>query len=218
MKLKKVAALCSANKAFHLFDDVREGGEIRQWLGDGYALYLLSGLPILNEDNVCAMFDVPEKKRKKCRCKQKPMPEAINTEDWEQGERSVSDDWPTVEYDGRIVKPLSTRDGMTFIQDKYLAPLEDIADYLRLYERVDATGQKYIVAKNGMEIAAIIMPFDIISAGFVEMLEDLAGRCRMTWTEKKTRETLERAGAALVDEGQGTLFPEGEDAGEGAGA
>ena len=40
MKLKKVAALCSANKAFFLFDENREGGEVRQWLGDGYSIYL----------------------------------------------------------------------------------------------------------------------------------------------------------------------------------
>lgn len=213
MKLKKVAALCSAQKAFHLFDDVREGGEIRQWLGDGYALYLLSGLPILNENNVCAMFDVPEKKRKKCRCKQGPMPEGLNSEDWEQGERSVNDDWPTVEYDGRVVKPLSTRDGITFILSQYLTPLEDMADYLRLYERVDANGDKYIVAKNGMEIAAIITPFDIISAVFVEQLEDLAERCRMTLTAKKERSALARMGA--VDKRQETLFQKGESGGEG---
>lgn len=180
MKLKKVAALCSANKAFFLFDENREGGEVRQWLGDGYSIYLLSGLPLLDENNVCAMFDIPEKKRKKCRTKRQPVSEVYSLEDWEQGERSLNDEWPTVEYDGRIVKPLSTMDGMTFIQDKYLAPLEDIADYLRLFERVDTDGNKYIVAKNGMEIAAIIMPYDIISAGFVEELENLAFKCRKT--------------------------------------
>ena len=65
MKLKKVAALCSANRAFILFDENRKGGEIRQWLGDGYSIYLLSGLPLLDENNVCAMFDIPEKKRKR---------------------------------------------------------------------------------------------------------------------------------------------------------
>lgn len=215
MKLKKVGALCSANKAFRLFDEMRESGEIRQWLGDGYAMYLLSGLPILNEDNVCAMFDVPEKKRKKCRCKQGPMPDTINPEDWEQGERIVSDDWPTVEYDGSVVKPLSTLGGITFIQDKYLAPLEDMADYLQLYERKSADGQTYIVAKNGMEIAAIIMPFDIISASFVEKLEDLAGRCRTTLTAKRERTVLEQFAAA--DRGQSTLFQESESAEEGAG-
>lgn len=212
MKLKKVAALCSANKAFFLFDENREGGEIRQWLGDGYSIYLLSGLPLLDENNVCAMFDIPEKKRKKCRSRRQPVSEVYSLEDQEQGERVLNDEWPTVEYDGRIVKPLSTSDGMTFIQDKYLGPLEDIADYLRLFERVDADGNKYIVAKNGMEIAAIIMPFDIISAGFVEELENLACKCRQTLEAKKEREYLK-----TVERMPPPLFKEGESAGEGAG-
>ena len=212
MKLKKVAALCSANKAFFLFDENREGGEIRQWLGDGYSIYLLSGLPLLDENNVCAMFDIPEKKRKKCRSKRQPVSEVYSLEDWERGERALNDNWPTVEYDGRIVKPLSTNDGMTFIQDKYLAPLEDIADYLRLFERVDTEGNKYIVAKNGMESAAIIMPFDIINAGFVEELENLAYRCRQSLEAQKEREYLK-----AVEREPGPLFREGGDAGEGAG-
>ena len=209
MKLKKVAALCSANRAFILFDENRKGGEIRQWLGDGYSIYLLSGLPLLDENNVCAMFDIPEKKRKRCRSKRQPVPDNLNLEDWEQGERALDDEWPTVEYDGRVVKPLSTIDGMTFIQDKYLAPLEDIADYLRLFERVDADGNKYIVAKNGMEIAAIIMPVDIINEGFVEKLDSLAYKCRQALEEKKEREYLK-----TVERMPGPLFRENAEAGE----
>ena len=212
MKLKKVAALCSANKAFFLFDENREGGEIRQWLGDGYSIYLLSGLPLLDENNVCAMFDIPEKKRKKCRSKRQPVSEVYSLEDWERGERALNDNWPTVEYDGRIVKPLSTNDGMTFIQDKYLAPLEDIADYLRLFERVDTDGNKYIVAKNGMEIAAIIMPMDTIRMGFVEKLEALAYKCRVAVERQEEREREKKKLQAI-----GPLFRESGDAEEGAG-
>ena len=212
MKLKKVAALCNANKAFFLFDENREGGEIRQWLGDGYSMYLLSGLPILDENNVCAMFDIPEKKQKKCRTKRQPVPKVYSLEDWERGVLALNDEWPTVEYDGRIVKPLSTSDGMTFVQDKYLAPLEDIADYLRLFERADTNWGKYIVAKNGMEIAAIIMPYDIISAGFVEELESLAYKCRQTLEAKKQQEYLK-----ALEREPGPLFREGGDAGEGGG-
>lgn len=67
MKLKKVAALCAKIGAFYLFDEMEEGGElIRQWLGDGRSIYPLSGLPVLDESNLCAMFDIPEKKQKKC--------------------------------------------------------------------------------------------------------------------------------------------------------
>jgi len=212
MKLKKVAVLCGANRAFILFDENRGGGEIRQWLGDGYSIYLLSGLPLLDENNVCAMFDIPEKKRKKCRSKRQPVPDNLNLEDWEQGERALDDEWPTVEHNGYVVKPLSTNDDMLFIQTAYLSPLEDMADYLRFYERVDTTGQKYIVAKNGMEIAAIIMPVDTIRLGFVEKLEALAYKCRVAVERQEEREREKKKLQAI-----GPLFRESGDAEEGAG-
>lgn len=204
MKLKKVAALCSRQGAFYLYDKISEGGEIRQWLGDGWAIYPLSGLPILDDENLCAMFDITEAKRRKCSFRREAMPATISVEDWEQGERALDDDWPTVEHNGYVVKPLSTREGIVFIQNAYLSPLEDMADYLQLYERRGTSEHPYIVAKNGMEIAAVIMPVDAIELGFVEKLEALAHKCRLTLEKQKERGGLEQAGT--VDKEQETLF------------
>ena len=55
MKLKKVVALCNKAKGFRLFDKIDSTGEITQWLGDGYAIYPLNGLPILDEETLCAV-------------------------------------------------------------------------------------------------------------------------------------------------------------------
>lgn len=213
MKLKKVAALCAKQGAFYLFDEVGGGGElIRQWLGDGHSAYPLSGLPVLYEENLCAMFDITEKKQKKCFFTRKPMPESLDVADYTSGELALNDEWPTVEHNGYVIKPLSASDDMLFIQTAYLSPLKDMADYLRFYERVDNTGQKYIVAKNGMEIAAIIMPVDTIKLGFVEKLEALARKCRVAVEAQEERER-ERAMQRVM----GPLFREGGDAEEGAG-
>lgn len=213
MKLKKVAALCAKQGAFYLFDELGEGGElIRQWLGDGRSAYPLSGLPVLYEENLCAMFDITEKKQKKCFFTRKPMPESLDVADYTSGELALNDEWPTVEHNGYAIKPLSASDDMLFIQTAYLAPLEDMADYLRFYERVDNTGQKYIVAKNRMEIAAIIMPLDTIKLGFVEKLEALAYKCRVAVERQEEREREKKKLQAI-----GPLFREGGDAEEGAG-
>lgn len=213
MKLKKVGALCAKTGAFCLFDEMEEGGElIRQWLGDGRSTYPLSGLPVLDESNLCAMFDISDKKRKKCFLARKPMPESLDVEDYAKGERVLYDEWPTVEHNGYVVKPLSAGDSIVFVQTAYLSPLEDMADYLRFYERVDDTGQAYIVAKNGMEIAAVIMPVDTIKLGFVEKLEALAYMCRVTLEAQEERER-EKAMRRVM----GPLLQEGESAGEGAG-
>ena len=213
MKLKKVAAICAKQGAYYLFDEVEENGElIRQWLGDGRSAYPLSGLPVLDEENLCAMFDITEKRRKKCVITRKPMPESLDVADYTSGELALNDEWPTVEHNGYVVKPLSTNDDMLFIQTAYLSPLEDMADYLRFYERVDNTGQKYIVAKNGMEIAAIIMPVDTIRLGFVEKLEALAYKCRVAVERQEEREREKKKLQAI-----GPLFRESGDAEEGAG-
>lgn len=213
MKLKKVATLCAKVGGFYLFDEMEEGGVlVRQWLGDGRATYPLSGLPVLDESNLCAMFDISEKKRKKCVLARKPLPESLNVEDYAKGERALYDEWPTVEHNGYVVKPLSVGNSVIFIQTAYLSPLEDMADYLRFYARVDDTGQEYIVAKNGMEIAAVIMPVDTIKLGFVEKLERLARMCRMTLEEQEERKR-ENAMRRVM----GPLFQESESAGEGAG-
>ena len=140
------------------------------------------------------------------------MPESLDVADYTSGELALNDEWPTVEHNGYVVKPLSTGDSIVFVQTAFLSPLEDMADYLRFYERVDDTGQTYIVAKNGMEIAAVIMPVDTIKLGFVEKLEALAHKCRVTLEKQEEREREKAMRRAM-----GPLFREGGDAGEGTG-
>ncbi len=66
-----------------------------------------------------------------------------------------------------------------------------------------------IVAKNGMEITAVIMPVDTIKMGFVEKLEALAYKCRMA-VEKQEEREREKA----MRRETGPLFREGAEAGE----
>lgn len=58
MKLKKVLSICKTNGLYYLYDRIDRSGEITQWLGDACALYPLDGLPILDEESFCAVFDI----------------------------------------------------------------------------------------------------------------------------------------------------------------
>lgn len=58
MKLKKVLSICKTNGLYYLYDRIDRSGEITQWLGDGYTIYPLDGLPILDEESFCAVFDI----------------------------------------------------------------------------------------------------------------------------------------------------------------
>lgn len=75
MKLKKVLSICKTNGLYYLYDRIDRSGEITQWLGDGYALYPLDGLPILDEESFCAVFDITGKQREKILFRHERLPE-----------------------------------------------------------------------------------------------------------------------------------------------
>lgn len=185
MKLKKVVSICNKSKVFRLFDKVGESGEIEQWLGDGSAIYRLNGLPILDEDSLCAVFDISEKQLKTTLVWQSAMPGEINAGDTDPAERQIKDDDFFIIYGGTEMQPLKTRNGIIFIQRKYLSPLEDVAEMVRLYERSTPEGQTYIVAKVGLLIAALIFPYNAVKEKFVNLLEEITRECRRTLNAPK---------------------------------
>ena len=202
MKLKKVISLCHQRKTFRLFDKISENGEIVQWMGDGCAAYPLNGLPILDEETLCAVFDISEKQRENIVVRRSEMPEAVNVDDTDPAERVLRDDDFSIIYGGAELQPLKTRNGITFIQRKYLAPLEDVLDMVQLYERVTPDGQTYVAAKAGLLIAAVIFPYSVINEKFVTRLEEITRESRRALNEPPPVRMMEQ------DPDQGSVFAE----------
>lgn len=208
MKLQKVSALCTQTGIFHLFDQTDENGEVVcQWLGDAAGFYPIAGLPYMDTDNICAMFDIPEKKREKMIFRHNHAPGDINWEDTDPEERRVEDPKLCVRYEGRELLPLRTSAGITFIREKHLAPLDNL-DYMNLYERKLKSGGVYIVAKIGMMVQAVIIPIDVVTDDFVDRLDELTGMCRTALLRKSRMQAERDRGdlAEAVDKGQNTLF------------
>lgn len=178
MKLKKVASLCSKSKIFCLYDKREADEEVSQWLGDSSAIYPITGLPYMDEENIYSMFDISAKQQEKIVFRHQRPPEGINLTDTDPTERRVDEEGLSLVYDGGVLKPLQTRNGISFIQNKYLSPLEDVADMVQLYERATPQGMTYIVAKTGLFLAAVIMPYSVINERFVNQLSALAQQCR----------------------------------------
>lgn len=198
MKLKKVASICSKTKIFCLYDREESGGEVSQWLGDSSAIYPITGLTYMDEENIYSVFDISAKQQEKIIFRHGPAPEGINLDDVDPTERRLSDDGLSVVYDGGILKPLQTRNGISFIQNKYLSPLEDVIEMVQLYERATPQGTPYIVAKTGFFLAAVIMPYNVINEKFVYHLSALARQCSRALAEKK----IDRPAAEAIDETQ----------------
>ena len=92
MKLKKVGAICNAGGCYYLMDERDAAGEVvGQWLGDGRSAYPLVGLPVMDLENICAMFDITEKKREKLIMREMDAPDTMNWEDTAPLERQLDD-------------------------------------------------------------------------------------------------------------------------------
>lgn len=121
----------------------------------------------------------------------------------------------SIVYSGKTLKPLQTRRGLVFIESRYLSPVSDVLDVLELYERVTPFGAPYIVAKAGFLLQAVIMPCDVISAQFVQRLQELTRQCAVSLDlreqERERQATADTAGQFKVDPETGAIIePESE--------
>ena len=206
MKIKNIGAICKKNKAIVLFEKHSESGDtVVQYIGDGGAAYPVAGLPPLDTESVLTIFDVPEKDRDKYIVRTMGIPEGINFEDTDADEKPIEGAALSIVYSGKILKPLQTRRGLVFIQSRYLSPVSDVLDVLELYERFTPNGTPYIVAKAGFLLQAVIMPYDVINAGFVERLQRLARDCAFTLDLRRQEEERAAAHEAAGDPAQCTF-------------
>ncbi|MDR2513766.1 MAG: hypothetical protein LBD02_00975 [Christensenellaceae bacterium] len=204
MKLKTLAAMCKRDGVYCLYDRISAEGEItEQWLGTHAAVYPLSGLPYLTEENIAAMFDLTEKQLEKIYIRHDRLPTSINFDHIDTDETMLDREKITLGYSGRVVRPLFTRGGLEFIDADFLAPLADVADDLELYERHTPEGGTYFAAKMGLMIAGVIMPLNILEAKFVESMEQLSSKCRTSFELKEARKA-EREAARRESEGEQT--------------
>ena len=180
MKIKSIATICKKNKQVVLFNRYSDSGTISQYIGDGSAVYPISGLPELDEESILTIFDVPEKQREDWLVRYRDIPEGISFEDTDATEKIIEQGNLSIVYSGKTLKPLQTRRGLVFIESRYLSPVSDVLDVLELYERVTPFGAPYIVAKAGFLLQAVIMPCDVISTQFVQRLQELTRQCAVS--------------------------------------
>jgi hypothetical protein len=179
MILKNLGALCKRAGCFNLLDDMTEDGEIRgQWLGEGTALYLVTGLPQLHEENLVRMFDITEKQKKKLLFSLGPLPESLNFENVIKEESVIEDNLPLLCVGRYTVKPILTKKGIVFLDADLFSPLRDTLDVLELWERCTDTGRVYFTVKLGFIVVAVLVPLDILDEDFVRHMELIAKESR----------------------------------------
>ena len=161
-----------------LYDKPDSTGEVTQWLGDGSAAYPLDGLPLLDEDSLCKMFDITEKQRDNMRIDRQTWDGSVNAEDTAPRETAAEEMEPGITHNGKDLIPLMGQEGIIFIDRKYLSPLEDEIDMVQMFERKTEKGQSYIAVKAGLLIRAVIFPVEAVNDKFINQLHDMLRECK----------------------------------------
>ena len=178
MEIKKIINLCKKSGALRIYEN-----EGVQWISDGYALYPLFGLPLFDEESICAAYDISAKKAEKMHITfDLNLPANFDFRDDTAEETQCKRGSPI--FGGLI--PITTSHGIEFIQSKYLLPFADHDDnMLYIFERTTAAGATYFAIKDGLMLAGLVMPYDCINEGFVNNLKDICEQCEIALVNKQ---------------------------------
>ena len=182
INIQKIVEMCKKQKRLDLLLDP---DTMQQWISDGYAMYPLLGLPMLTEENIRAMYALPEG----VRVEVKDMHEAFSTADVEPHEKPVFYEKIQLQPCIESVITLRTSRGVVFIRGKHLKPLEAGENgETQLYERVSRSGNLYIAAKQGMMLEAIIMPMqNVLGADWLDDMQRLLADLRQTFEREEKK-------------------------------
>lgn len=174
MKLKQIESIIKPNKnvCLHLTEDA-------QWLGDGCAMYPIYGMPLLTEENILTMWDVPEDKREKWNFRSIAAVSPALFDDVFKGEQLLQRGISICAKHG-LAEPLQTEQGALFINPRYLKPFDDLENGYELYARYDPlTRQPVIAAKEGYSLVGLISPIAVVNDKFITELEELLEMCKL---------------------------------------
>lgn len=176
MKIKKAFDICKKRGIFYIYKNENE----EQWLTDGSAMYPICGLPLLTEENVCRLYDITDAQRDKIAFNFLSHNPLIDVSDRTVNETDAEMWDISIAFDGFVLIPVTTEEGILFIERGYLTPLSDMPENeMTLTKRNDELGNTYIVVKFGLIAYAFIAPVKIINQNFVNKLEKLYNQTRL---------------------------------------
>ena len=170
MKLKAIAKLIKDKKFIYT---VKES-EDSFWLGNGTAIYLVEKLPLMTNEQLLVMFEVPEKEYPKYHfSNNEKFTNQIDRKDCISAESIAAPLEIRLSYCGYALVLLKTEAGLVCIEEKYLKPLADLEQGYELYLRYSDRNKPYIVAKAGMFLKAVILPCEVVDKFFYDAVSDV---------------------------------------------
>lgn len=194
IKLKQVETLLKKRKTI-----ITMYANGSQWLSDGSAFYPVSGLPKLDEDNIFAIFDVPFEKREGFYFSEIDPP-PLNFEDNDSAELLAGKSETLIVLGGRVLCPVSTSQGLAFLDIKYMRPFYDPSgEGFDVYERTDEKGQIYFAVKSGFLLHGLILPVKVDYTPFIETLSRWQRMSLLAQSNQAERQQQEWYQAGLLE-------------------
>ena len=171
MKLKAIEKLCKAAGCVRLFDEQKVVDQTeddvtlfpqRQWISDGVACYPLDGLPYLDEESVCAIFDVDAKKRDKLVVSHKTdLPGGMDFADYHRGDDPLEKLDFQMSLGGDELSLFRDSAGaLVVIKSVYRKPFEAWKE-CECFKRMDSEGRPYVAIMSGCILRGLICPYKI---------------------------------------------------------
>ena len=147
---------------YDIDDMVKNPDDIRQWISDGVGAYTLDGLPYLDEESVCAIFDIDAKKRDKLVVSHAgTLPEGMDFTDYHRGDDPLEQlDFQMSLGGNELTLFRDGGGGLVVIKSAYRKPLEAWNE-CECFKRVDSEGRPYVAVMSGCILRGLIYPYKI---------------------------------------------------------
>ena len=154
MKFSKIAKVAKSQKTAIIW--LTESGE--QFLSVGPAVYMLEGMPMLDEETVLTVLGVDPKKKAQWLTKVDTEKSAFLRDDNETDQILEKDDiGMTILYGGNAMIPIRSEYGLIWVNAEYLEPLELVPDAYRIWAVRKIGNSRAIVVKDGLILKGIVM-------------------------------------------------------------
>lgn len=170
MKIKKAFETCKKQGMIYIFRNEYD----EQYLSDGVAVYPVFDLPKLNEDYICRLYDITDSQRNKIEFNIFERLPAMDLSDVTDSETPAAIWDISLIYNGANIIPITTDEGVMFINQLYLKPFTDMPqNEMQITKRVDESSTPYFCIKFGMVAYGFIYPIQVVNKEFVKKIQSL---------------------------------------------
>ena len=147
---------------YDIDDMIKNPDDIRQWISDGVGAYPLDGLPYLDEESVCAIFDIDAKRRDKLIVSHAgTLPEGMDFTDYHRGDDPLEQlDFQMSLGGNELTLFRDGGGGLVVIKSAYRKTLEAWNE-CECFKRVDREGRPYVAVMSGCILRGLIYPYKI---------------------------------------------------------